>query len=209
VLDRIHCSCRIHCSFGRFIDEFSRYSSVENFTVYIFNQIDFDHFYRISPNSANLLLSNFTSQFFNIHRFFKHWVGVGWGWALLPCKASPLAAETKAAPRPRLHSDLPQEPRRFAQVGVLASVPGSLHPAPLSWLPSLGERRADGTARWQQVPPRAQARERLLWGDLPRFVPWLGLKAVFWCESYRLSCGSDGLSSCYRYDCGDQRGGCH
>jgi hypothetical protein len=85
-VDRIHCSCWIHCSFGWFIDEFNRYSSVENFTVYIFNQIDFDHFYRISPNSANLLLSNFTSQFFNIHRFFKHWVGVGWGWALLPAK---------------------------------------------------------------------------------------------------------------------------
>jgi hypothetical protein len=42
---------RIHCSFGRFIIEFSRfiskigrYSSVGDFTVHIFNQMDFDRF---------------------------------------------------------------------------------------------------------------------------------------------------------------------
>jgi hypothetical protein len=51
MFDRIHCLCRIHCLFGRFISEFgrfidkiSRYSSIENLTVHIFNQIDFDRF---------------------------------------------------------------------------------------------------------------------------------------------------------------------
>jgi hypothetical protein len=48
VFDRIHCSCRI-----RFIRKIGRYSSVEDFTVHIFNQIDFDRF-----------LPNFTDRFF-------------------------------------------------------------------------------------------------------------------------------------------------
>jgi hypothetical protein len=51
---------RIHCSFSRFIDEFDwfigkidRYSSVGDFTVYIFNQIDFGRFL---PNLADFFL---------------------------------------------------------------------------------------------------------------------------------------------------------
>jgi hypothetical protein len=62
MFNQIHCSCRIHGSFDLFISEFSRfigkigrYSSVRDFTVYIFNQMDFSRF-----------LSNFTkfSRFF-------------------------------------------------------------------------------------------------------------------------------------------------
>jgi hypothetical protein len=56
MFDQIHCSCRIHGSFGWFIGEFGRfigkigrYSSVRDFTVYIFNQMDCTRF-----------LSNFT-----------------------------------------------------------------------------------------------------------------------------------------------------
>lgn len=40
--------------------------------------------------------------------------------------------------------------------------------------PATGEEEGggvDGAARGQQVPPRAEARERLVRGDLPRFVP--------------------------------------
>jgi hypothetical protein len=48
VFDRIHCSCRI-----RFIRKIGRYSSVGDFTVHIFNQMDFDRF-----------LPNFTDRFF-------------------------------------------------------------------------------------------------------------------------------------------------
>jgi hypothetical protein len=51
VFDRIHYSGRIHCSFGRFIGKFGRfigkivlYSSVGDFTIHIFNQMDFDRF---------------------------------------------------------------------------------------------------------------------------------------------------------------------
>jgi hypothetical protein len=47
---------RIHCSFSWFIDEFDWYSSVGDFTVHIFNQIDFNQF-----------LPNFTK----FNRFFK------------------------------------------------------------------------------------------------------------------------------------------
>jgi hypothetical protein len=59
MFDRIHCSCRIHClsdrfisEFGRFIDKISRYSSIGDFIVHIFNQMDFGRFYRILSNSA-------------------------------------------------------------------------------------------------------------------------------------------------------------
>jgi hypothetical protein len=35
---------KIHCSFGRFIDKISWYSSVGDFSIHIFNQMDFDLF---------------------------------------------------------------------------------------------------------------------------------------------------------------------
>jgi hypothetical protein len=56
MFDRIHCLDQIHYSFNRFISEFDRffskigwYSSVGDFTVHIFNQMDLDHFL---PNST-------------------------------------------------------------------------------------------------------------------------------------------------------------
>jgi hypothetical protein len=59
MFDRIHCLCQIHGSFNQFIGEFDRfidkiswYSSVENFTIYIFNQMNFNRFL---PNSTNFL----------------------------------------------------------------------------------------------------------------------------------------------------------
>jgi hypothetical protein len=50
VFDRIHYLGRIHCSFGWFIGKIGRYSSVEDFTIHIFNQMDFSRFL---PNSTD------------------------------------------------------------------------------------------------------------------------------------------------------------
>jgi hypothetical protein len=46
VFSRIHCSFgRFISEFGRFIDKIVRYSSVGNFTVHIFNQMNFGRFF--------------------------------------------------------------------------------------------------------------------------------------------------------------------
>jgi hypothetical protein len=52
MFDRIHFLGRIHYSFGQFIGEFGqfiskidRYSSLGDFTVHIFNQMDFNRFF--------------------------------------------------------------------------------------------------------------------------------------------------------------------
>jgi hypothetical protein len=85
VFDRIHCSYRIHCSFGWFIGEFGRFigkigrhSSVWDFTVHILNQIDFGRFYQI----RRFFLKTDRvggGRFFSLRRFFKHWSGDGEG----------------------------------------------------------------------------------------------------------------------------------
>jgi hypothetical protein len=44
MFDRIHCWGLIQRSFGRFIGKIGRYSSVRDFTVHIFNQMNFGRF---------------------------------------------------------------------------------------------------------------------------------------------------------------------
>jgi hypothetical protein len=66
MFDRIHFLGRIHYSFGQFIGEFGqfiskigRYSSLGDFTVHIFNQMDFNRFFRkpMGSEEADFLIS--------------------------------------------------------------------------------------------------------------------------------------------------------
>jgi hypothetical protein len=86
---------RNHCSFSRFIGEFSlfigkigRYSPVGDFTVHIFNQINFSQFL---PNFTEFdpffkkLAESDEANFFSVRQFFKQWRG-GW-WRARPIEA--------------------------------------------------------------------------------------------------------------------------
>lgn len=86
--------------------------------------------------------------------------------------SDPPPSQTLAPPLPTTNPprDSPDAPARRG-LGPCGS------PAVVGWESARrrpAERRGgggDGAARGQQVPPRAEARERLVWGDLPRFVP--------------------------------------
>lgn len=149
------------------------------------------------------------------------------GAALALC--SLLARGNKAPPPPTKQTKIPN----FRRTPILLPNPRSSPPIPTPAAPprfapypdapaprGLGAaafgRRADGAARGQQVPPRAQARERLLRGDLPRFVPPAPtLNVLPRCESSRFSPLYPWFlmdswfvwRCCCRYPRADQRGG--
>jgi hypothetical protein len=79
VFNRIHCSCQIHCSFGRFIGKISWYSSVGISLSYFqsngFRPV-FTEFYRIWPVFLKTDKIG-GGRFFSVRRFFKHWPYVG------------------------------------------------------------------------------------------------------------------------------------
>lgn len=85
--------------------------------------------------------------------------------------SDPPLSQTLAPPLPTTNPprDSPDAPARRG-LGPCGS------PAVVGWesarrRPAKRRGGVDGAARGQQVPPRAEARERLVRGDLPRFVP--------------------------------------
>jgi hypothetical protein len=71
VFEQIHCSCRIHCSFSRFISTIKGFLSVGDFTVHIFNQIDFSRFLLIFTKFSQFIQKLRRGRFFNVRGFFK------------------------------------------------------------------------------------------------------------------------------------------
>jgi hypothetical protein len=149
------------------------------------------------------------------------WCGSG---AVLPARSrkQSTTAPHKANKNPQFppHTDPPPNPRSSPPIPTPAAPPRFAPypdaPAPRGLGAAAFGRRADGAARGQQVPPRAQARERLLRGDLPRFVPPAPtLNVLPRCESSRFSPLYPWFlmdswfvwRCCCRYPRADQRGG--
>jgi hypothetical protein len=128
MFDRIHCLCQIHGSFDRFIGEFdrfidkiSRYSSVGNFTIYIFNQMNFNRFL---PNSTNFFKNRRTGGVdFLVSADFSDLLNPPAVMAAAPVTSSAAAASSSCARLPSAPLRAPRGAVSFPSSRTLPSSP--------------------------------------------------------------------------------------